>query len=242
MGDMKFVNDSLELAKNITTNAFAESVRAKITDRAHPTAYYGGQFSLESDHGTTSMTFMDDYGNAVSVTATINLLFGARVSSESTGVIWNCQMDDFSTPNVTNFYGYPPSPTNFIKPGKKPQSSISPLIVFNEETGKVEMAVGGAGGSTIITGVSTVGLRTLLLGWDLKAAIDAPRIHNQLLPNITQYEPGFPKEYLDALALRGHVLEKLPGICDVTSIRRKNKYTFGNSDWRHGPEAGPAGY
>uniref|UniRef100_A0A914VT90 Gamma-glutamyltranspeptidase 1 n=1 Tax=Plectus sambesii TaxID=2011161 RepID=A0A914VT90_9BILA len=242
MGDMKFVNDSLALAKNITTDEFARSIRAKITDRAHPTAYYGGRFELESDHGTTSMTFMDDYGNAVSVTSTINLLFGARVRSESTGVIYNCQMDDFSTPNVTNYYGYPPSPTNYIKPGKKPQSSISPLIVFNEETGAVEMAIGGAGGSTIISGVSTVAMRTLFLGWELKDAIDAPRLHNQLLPNVTQFEPGFPTEYLDALTKRGHVMERTPGITDVTAIRRKGKYTWANSDWRHGPEAGPAGY
>jgi gamma-glutamyltranspeptidase/glutathione hydrolase/leukotriene-C4 hydrolase len=242
LGDMKFVNDSLALAKNITTEAFAKAIRAKITEQAHPTEYYGGQFEGKNDHGTTSMTFMDDYGNAVSVTSTINLLFGSKVRSESTGVIWNCQMDDFSTPNVTNFYGFPPSPTNFIKPGKKPQSSTSPLIVFNEETGAVEMAIGGAGGSTIITGVSTVAFRTLFLGWGLKEAIDAPRLHNQLLPNVTEYERGFPTEYIDALTKRGHVFKKSPGITDVTAVKRDSKFTWANSDWRHGPEAGPAGY
>lgn len=120
--------------------------------------------------------------------------FGAQVMSEASGVIWNDQMDDFSIPGRPNYFHIPPSPANYISPGKRPMSSTSPLVIFNPSSGEV-MTMGAAGGSTIISGVSGTALRIIRLNEDVKQAVDRPRIHNQLKPNITNYEDKWPKVF-----------------------------------------------
>ncbi|EFO98317.1 hypothetical protein CRE_20981 [Caenorhabditis remanei] len=128
LGDPSFVANATAIARNITSKGWADWVRSKITDETHPDDYYGGSFEAPPvDHGTTHVSIIDALGNAVSVTSTINLYLGALVSSESTGILWNNEMDDFSTPGHPNFFGFPPSPANFIRPGKRPMSSQSPL-------------------------------------------------------------------------------------------------------------------
>ncbi|GMT06162.1 hypothetical protein PENTCL1PPCAC_28336, partial [Pristionchus entomophagus] len=242
MGDMAFVNGSLALARNITSDEYVQSVRNRITDRAQPTEKYGGKFAFQLDKGTTNIAVIDQHGNSVVATSTVNLFFGARVASESTGIVWNSQMDDFSNPDAPNFYGYPPSPANFIKPGKRPMSSISPIVVFNRTDKAVQLAVGGAGGSTIISGVAQVAMRTLFMGWNVKEAMDRPRLHDQLMPNVTQHEGDFPPEYVQLLANRGHIMEKTPVITQATAILRKGSWLTANSDYRKGFESQPAGY
>lgn len=83
--------------------------------------------------------------------------FGSTVVGDMTGIIYNCQMDDFSSPNITNHWGLYPSPANFIKPGKRPLSSMSPLVVVNKD-GDVELVVGASGGSAIITSLPFVSI------------------------------------------------------------------------------------
>ncbi|VDM41040.1 unnamed protein product [Toxocara canis] len=241
-GDMDFIKDALEIARNMTSDEFARSIVERITDRSHATSYYGGKFAPTTDRGTTNIAVIDKDGNAVVSTTTINLLFGARVASESTGIIWNCQMDDFSLPDRPNFYGYPPAPANFIRPGKRPMSSISPLIFVNKTSNKVELALGAAGGSTIISTVSTIATRVLKLGWDLKTAIDAPRLHDQLLPNVTEYERNFPQEYVSKLSRRGHIMQKIQAIGEATGIHVKEGQLYATCDFRKGAESQPAGY
>lgn len=82
--------------------------------------------------------------------------FGAGFASEQTGIIVNNQMSDFSSPNMTSFFGVPPSEVNYIKPGKRPLSSMAPTVVANTATGAVRMVIGAAGGTKISTGVSSV--------------------------------------------------------------------------------------
>lgn len=243
LGDPAFVGNATEIAKNITSKEWADWVRSKITDGVHPDAYYGGSFEAPpQDHGTTHVSIIDAQGNAVSVTSTINLYLGALVSSESTGVLWNNEMDDFSTPGHPNFFGFPPSPANFIRPGKRPMSSQSPLVIYNTN-GKELMAVGGAGGSTIISGVAGVALHALWLKADVKQAVDAPRMHNQLQPNYTWYEPNFPKAYVKSLIDRGHVMKAVNNLTVVTAAERlADGQIYANSDFRKGEESAPAGY
>ncbi|CAI2308072.1 unnamed protein product [Caenorhabditis sp. 36 PRJEB53466] len=243
LGDPKFVSNATEIAKNITSKEWAEWVRSKITDRTHPDDYYGGSFEAPpQDHGTTHVSIIDAQGNAVSVTSTINLYLGALVSSESTGILWNNEMDDFSTPGHPNFFGFPPSPANFIRPGKRPMSSQSPLVIFNTN-GTELMAVGGAGGSTIISGVAGVALHALWLKADVKQAVDAPRMHNQLQPNFTWYEPNFPKAYVKSLIGRGHLMKAVSNLTVVTAAERAaDGQIYANSDFRKGEESAPAGY
>ncbi|VDL70783.1 unnamed protein product [Nippostrongylus brasiliensis] len=247
LGDPAFISNATEIARNITSPEWAEWIRSMITEVAQPDSYYGGTFEAPpEDHGTTHISVIDTHGNAVSVTSTINLYLGASVVSPSTGILWNDEMDDFSTPHHPNYFGFPPSPANFIQPGKRPMSSQSPLIIFDSTPGKKSaeiLAVGGAGGSTIISGVAGVAFHGLWLKANVKQAVDAPRLHNQLYPNTTCYEPNFPRAYLDELEQRGHVLKKVNNLTVVTAVERaRDGQLYANSDFRKGEESAPAGY
>lgn len=96
-------------------------------------------------------------------------------------------MKDFSIPGQMDIFNLPPSPTNFIDAQKRPMSSMSPMILTDSQ-GNVRMVVGAAGGSKIISSIVEVIARVLWLGQNIKEAIDAPRFHHQLVPNVLQYE------------------------------------------------------
>lgn len=108
----------------------AEELRSKIWDNQTHTdpSWYGGQFDVEPTPGTTHLTVVGPNRDAVAITSTINTHFGAKLMTRH-GIILNNQMDDFSSPNITNAYGFEPSPRNFIWPKKRPLSSTSPTIV-----------------------------------------------------------------------------------------------------------------
>ncbi|CAI5439862.1 unnamed protein product [Caenorhabditis angaria] len=242
LGDPRFVANATEIARNITSREWAEWVRKRITDRPHEDAYYGGDFrAVAEDHGTTHVSVIDADGNAVSVTSTINLYLGAMVSSESTGILWNNEMDDFSTPGHPNFFGFPPSPANFIRPAKRPMSSQSPIIIYGEDGQLV--SVGGAGGSTIISGVAAVAHHTIWRQKNPKEAVDLPRLHNQFQPNYTSFEPTFPKKYIRDLQERGHQMRPVNNLTVVTVTQKAaDGQIYANSDFRKGEESAPAGY
>ncbi|KAK0397264.1 hypothetical protein QR680_002056 [Steinernema hermaphroditum] len=242
LGDKDFVPKAMDLSKEILTDKYLEKILNRIPSKAMPANYYNATKFLYEDPSTTNIAVIDEHGNAVVVTTTVNLFFGAQVGSISTGIIWNSQMDDFSMPNRPNSYGYPPAPANFIRPGKRPMSSISPIVIFDKTNGTVKMAVGAAGGSTIISGVAQTVARTLFMGWDLKKAMDSPRLHNQLIPNNTICEPGTPQVYIDALRQKGHNVTVHFGVAEVTAILRNGSSLTANSDWRKGPESRAAGY
>lgn len=120
---------------------------------------------------------------AISLTTTINLLFGSQLMVESTGVIMNNEMNDFSIPNSSNAFGYIPSPSNYIRPGKRPLSSISPTIVEFLSNNTLYFVVGAAGGSRIITATIQNLWHVLDQGLSTAAALSQPRLHDQLQPN-----------------------------------------------------------
>lgn len=140
----------------------------------------------------------------------------------------NNLMDDFSTPGLINDFGIPPSPANFIKPGKQPMSSMTPTILINNYD-EVEMVIGGAGGSKITTMVAYVMIRHFLYGETIEDAIAARRIHHQLAPMVLNYEYGFDDDVVKELMRLGHVMEVLPndsGFAALTAISREgNKYS-----------------
>lgn len=151
---------------------------------------------------------MDKDGGAVSFTSTLNLLFGSHVMDPVTGIILNCQQEDFSSPGLDNIFGYAPSPMNFIKPGKRPLSSISPIMIENEQ-GQLEMVMGSSGGSQIVSGVLNVLVKTLDFKQGLFEAVVTPRLHHQLMPNEIGVEAGFDPKILEELSERGHEASEL---------------------------------
>ncbi|KAJ1360012.1 hypothetical protein KIN20_018872 [Parelaphostrongylus tenuis] len=200
LGDVAFVPSAYTLAKNLTTNEYTKWVLTRMRSVAQPAPYYGGNAQSQvPDYGTSHISVLDEYGNGVSATSTINQWFGATVESNAYGIVWNDEMDDFSTPGMANGFGFAPSETNFIEPGKRPMSSMSPMVIFNKRTGDPKMVVGGSGGSRIISSVAKAVVRSLVFGETIKQAIDSPLVHNQFTPDITQIDDSFPKELKNIL-------------------------------------------
>jgi gamma-glutamyltranspeptidase/glutathione hydrolase/leukotriene-C4 hydrolase len=141
-------------------------------------------------------------GEACSLTSTVNLILGARIMDNSTGIILNDEMDDFSIPGVSNAFGLAPSPYNYIHPFKRPLSSSVPTIV--EKDGKVIAVAGASGGSHIITSTFQTLVKMLDFGYDAYKAVHDPRGHHQLIPHNVWLEHATSKEIVDGLLERGH--------------------------------------
>ncbi len=157
---------------------------------------------------TSHLTVVDEEHNAVSLTFTINLIFGAGVVTPGTGIVLNNEMDDFaSAPGVPNAFGLVGNDANSIAPRKTPLSSMTPTIVT--ENGHFRMAAGAPGGSTIITQVLQVILNVLEYNMDVGAAVSVPRIHHQWLPDELRVESwGLDALTMQELRRRGHKIKE----------------------------------
>ncbi|KAI9146030.1 gamma-glutamyltranspeptidase [Paraphysoderma sedebokerense] len=236
LGDPSFVNIRKRV-QEIISKDFAAATRFNISDEhTLKPEEYGAKYENSESHGTTHLSVVDKDNNAVALTSTVNLWFGSRMMNPETGIILNDQIDDFSIRGSSNAFGLPPSPMNYIKPGKRPMSSTVPTIV--EYNGQFELAIGGSGGSRIITGVLNSILNHYDFSMSLEKAITEPRLHDQLYPNKCEVEFGFPKHLVDGLKERKHNLELLPiGRYEsvVQGVRRLNDGTVeAVSDYRKG--------
>ncbi|XP_075221568.1 glutathione hydrolase 1 proenzyme-like [Lycorma delicatula] len=119
LGDPDFVNIT-SFVNELTSKEYADYIRKQIRDDRtfNEASHYGAVFYNQEDHGTAHISVVSPDGDAVSVTSTINLCFGAGITSKRTGIILNSGMDDFSVPGNVNYFGLQPSPNNFIEPGK----------------------------------------------------------------------------------------------------------------------------
>lgn len=186
LGDPDFIRNPSD---RLLSKSYAAEIRQRIpSDRAlDPNQVYRTAPKSEGDH-TTHYTIADRQGNIVSVTYTLNTLFGAGVISENTGFFLNNEMDDFTAkPGVANSYGLIQGNANAIAPGKRPLSSMTPTIVLKDN--QPILATGSPGGSTIPTTVLQIILNTLEHGQSLQSAVTASRIHYQGLPNFVLTEP-----------------------------------------------------
>jgi gamma-glutamyltranspeptidase/glutathione hydrolase/leukotriene-C4 hydrolase len=220
LGDQDYVNVT-ELVYNLTSSDYAESIRQQIDDQyTHDINYYGPTFDYVEDKGTVHLNILAPDGSAVAMSGTINLFFGAKVRGRRTGIIFNDEMDDFSTPGTVNSFGVPASPSNYIVPGKIPMSSMSPTIVL-DANGTVVFMSGGSGGTRITTETGFVMMGSLWFNLDLKTATDTPRIHHQLAPNELNYEPDFEQAVLDGLIAKNHTTAPISSLAVVGSIRNR---------------------
>jgi gamma-glutamyltranspeptidase/glutathione hydrolase len=199
----------------------------------------------ESPH-TTHYSVVDAEGNAVAVTTTINDWFGSRVTAEGLGFLMNDEMDDFSAkPGVPNADGLIQGAANAIGPGKRPLSSMTPTIVVRD--GKVFLVLGSPGSSKIITTVANVLMGVIDYGMNIQEAVNAPRFHNQWLPDILNVERWFSPDTVQALQKMGyHVQIGLHDGSDVSpywsdaeciAIDPKTGERLGASDGRNNGKA-----
>lgn len=192
MGDPSFVPGMDRYTMDMISMANGDTTRSKISDfRTFNVSYYDPE-GLETVNtpGTSHIVSADISGLAISMTTTINLLFGSQVMVPETGVILNNEMNDFSIPDEINAFGYIPSPSNYISPGKRPLSSISPIMA-ELPSGKLYLAIGAAGGSHIATTNVQNAIFILSGGLTTSEALARPRFHDQLNPNLVQFEWTF---------------------------------------------------
>ncbi|KAJ7724372.1 gamma-glutamyltranspeptidase [Mycena metata] len=201
-GDPAFVTNVQDLqqyylADEVVAVSQSCEAKSKIMPRSRCRTYYDpANYTILDDHGTSHMAAIDESGMAVSLTTTINLYWGSQVMTAD-GIVLNNQMDDFSSPGQTNAFGFAPSPSNFIRPGKRPQSSISSSIAEDLVTGEITIATGSAGGSRIITATLQELYHYIDQGLSPAECTGHARWHDQL-SGVTYFETGS-----DALGIKG---------------------------------------
>ncbi|PVD32770.1 hypothetical protein C0Q70_08216 [Pomacea canaliculata] len=225
LGDPKFLNIS-QVVLNMTSPEVGQEIRAKISDdHTHDIPYYEPSFFNKNEQGTSHLSVLDGEGNAVAITTTINLQFGSKMIGYRTGIIFNNEMDDFSTPNTINAFGVPASPANFIQPGKRPLSSMSPSVFVDSKQERSNWWL--------------TAIRTLWLNNSLVEAVEDSRVHHQLFPPEIHVDPGFPKDVQDGLVAKGHRIATHIG-SKVQAILKDGSRLYAVSDWRKG--GAPDGY
>ncbi|XP_060072779.1 glutathione hydrolase 1 proenzyme-like [Ylistrum balloti] len=200
LADPAFVPDVKQVVDKMISDDFAAFLRNTKMDmrRTHNWTYYTNITYPPRDQGTAHVSVLAPDGSAVSVTSSINYYFGSTVMSESTGIIWNNEMTDFSRDN----------PRNFVEPGKRPLSSMVPAIFVNK-AGEVEVVVGGAGGATITPVVSEVSAFLLYLKDSVDKAVRRKRFFQRLNSNTLDFEKGFPQDIMKDLATHyGHEIKE----------------------------------
>jgi len=241
LGDPGFVDVPLA---HLLDAAYHRELEARIrpTGTLAPDRYGTAEPSTAAparDAGTAHISVVDSEGNAVALTTTINLEFGAHLVAGRTGILLNNEMDDFSlAPGVPDAFGLVAGGANRLAPGKRPLSSMSPTIVVGDNG--VEMVLGAAGGPTIISSTIQVLLNALLFGMDAETAGAAPRVHHQWSPDVLQFEPEMPVPVVEALRAKGHRAEARDKIGKVNLVIRNRAGLQAAGEPRSG--GAPAGY
>jgi gamma-glutamyltranspeptidase/glutathione hydrolase len=182
---------------------------------------------------TTHFSIVDKWGNAVSITTTLNSRFGSKVFVSGAGFLLNNEMDDFSAkPGVPNQFGLLGDSANSIQPGKRMLSSMTPTIILKNK--KPVLITGSPGGATIITSVLQNILQTLVYNKSLEEALNSPRFHHQWYPDVIYLEEAWKDQSNSISALQnvGYPIEYRDLIGRVDAILKKGKLYYGGGDPR----------
>jgi gamma-glutamyltranspeptidase/glutathione hydrolase len=217
----------------LISKAYAEKLRAQISlTRARPAAEIKplDPAPYESDQ-TTHFSIVDNDGNAVSNTYTLNFSYGLGLVAEGTGILLNNELDDFAAkPGVPNAFGLVGGAANAPGPRKRPLSSMAPTMMFRD--GELELVTGSPGGSRIITIVTEIILDIIDFGMNLAEATEAVRIHHQGLPDELQAERGLNLDTIRLLEALGHKVVTHNAWGSAQSILRANGMLVGAADSR----------
>jgi len=239
LGDTDF---SSVPVKGLTSVKYADELRKEILKSKPDAKVRAGNPVPFEGPNTTHFSVVDAEGDAVSNTYTLNNGYGSGVTVEGAGFLLNDEMDDFtSKPGTPNMFGLIQSEANAIAPHKRPLSSMTPVIVlFNN---KVRLVLGSPGGGTIINTVLQVLLNVVVYHMDVLQAVDAPRFHDQWMPDQITYEKwGFSADTLEKLKKAGYKLHETDslGQCEAIAIDPQTGWRFGAADPRGTGKA--AGY
>jgi gamma-glutamyltranspeptidase/glutathione hydrolase len=190
-----------------------------------------GKINITESSETTHYSILDQFGNSVSVTTTLNAAYGSKLYSDELGFFLNNEMDDFSSkPGVPNMFGLIGGKANAIAPEKRMLSAMTPTIV--EKDGKLSMIVGTPGGSTIITSVLQTILNVYEFGMDMQEAVSAARFHHQWLPDVVILEPKqFDSLLIQKLQVKGYDIKeeysRIIGRVDAIHLSEKKVISTG---------------
>jgi len=228
LGDTDFVDVPIH---RMISAEYAALIAAKIDlGQTLPAEEYG-RFFAKADAGTSHFSIIDNDGNAVACTETINLTYGSFVVVPKWGILLNNEIDDFAArPGEPNAFGLLQSAANTIEPGKKPLSSMTPTIVVRD--GKATYATGASGGPRIISATIQSTLNHLIFGMTPKAAVSSPRFHHQWFPNDLRLEAALHDTVSVELAKRGHRIIRSESLAASQAASRSTDGQRGGSDPR----------
>ena len=220
LGDPDFVDIPLDVL--LSQKYLTERMNGFTFDKATLSSdIERGNIQISESSETTHYSIVDQEGNAVSVTTTLNGAYGSKLYCDELGFFLNNEMDDFSAkPGVPNMFGLIGADANSIAPEKRMLSSMTPTIV--EKDNKLWMVVGSPGGSTIITAVAQTILNTYEFNLSMQDAVNAPRFHHQWLPDFVIFEPeGFSSIVKEELKSKGYIIneDRTPILGKVDAIR-----------------------
>ncbi|XP_070557319.1 glutathione hydrolase 1 proenzyme-like [Ptychodera flava] len=231
-----------EVLENMTSEGYAEEVRLKINDsRTQDEDYYGCVRKYPDIDGTSHVSVIDQYGNGLALTSSINSYFGSGVYGSRTGIIFNDGMNNFL--NIDKADDRMVAKQSAISPGKRPLSAKSPAI-FTDQTGNIKLVVGSAGGIKIIPTNAMIAMDTLWFNRDIEYAVTKPRLSYSYITGAVLCENTFDEDIADGLRKLGHNVKQASGMkifSVANAILRKGDGLYTSPDNRK-PGGYPAGF